>query len=84
MNNKKESWKRDSTNAWNFELSRMGQFEQWKVIAHKVGTAGNMDTYCLATQVHDLRTNDWEIEPNLNCVFTGVDARDKIYEFVGL
>ena len=83
-NKKFESWKRDSINAWGYELSRMGQFEQWKIIAHKVGTAGNMDTYCLATQVHDLRTNDWEINPNPNYIFTGVNAREEVYEFAGL
>ena len=82
--NKKESWKRDSIKAWNFELSRMGQFEQWDVIAHKVGTAGNMDTYCIAKQVHYMKSGDWEIEPNPNYVFTGTNARDEIYEFLGL
>ena len=82
-NIKKESWERDSINSWNYELSRMGQFEKWQIIAHKVGTAGNMDTYSLATQVHDLRTNEWEINP-INSKFTGINAREEIYEFVGL
>ena len=86
MNNMKinESWERDSINAWNYELSRMGQFEQWTIIAHKVGTGGNMDTYCLGKQVHYLKNNDWKIEPNSNYIFTGVNAREEVYEFAGL
>lgn len=81
--NIKESWKRDSISAWNYELSRMGQFESWQIIAKKIGTAGNMDTYCLAKQVHDLKSDSWEIIP-MNSKFTGINAREEIYEFVGL
>ena len=83
-NIEKENWQRDSISACNYELSRMGQFEQWTVVAHKVGTAGNMDTYALAKQVHYLKTDDWEIEPNPNYMFTGTNAREKIYESIGL
>ena len=82
--NNKENWQRDSISAWGYELSRMGQFEQWTIVAHKVGTAGNMDTYSLGREYHNLETDDWEIEPNPNYVFTGTNARDEIYEFVGL
>lgn len=82
--NIKESWQRDSISAWNYELSRMGQFEQWTIIAHKIGTAGNMDKYCLAKAVHYLHNDGWVIEPNQNYIFTGTNAREEVYEFVGL
>ena len=77
-----ESWKKDSINAWGY--SRGTQYESWEIVVHKLGTAGNMDTYSIAREYHNLETDDWEVEVNLNCIFTGVDARDKIYEFVGL
>ena len=76
-----ESWERDSITAWGY--SRGSQYESWEIIAHKMGTAGNMDTYSLGREYHDLMTNDWKVEVNLNCVFTGINAREEIYEFVG-
>ena len=76
-----ESWERDSITAWGY--SRGSQYESWEIIAHKMGTAGNMDTYSLGRQYHNLMTNDWEVEVNLNCVFKGINAREEIYEFVG-
>ena len=42
-NNNEESWERDSLNAWGY--SRGSQYESWEVVVHKLGTAGNMDTY---------------------------------------
>ena len=80
--NNNESWERDSINAWGY--SRGSQYESWEVVAHKLGTAGNMDTYCLGREYHNLMTDDWEVEVNLNCIFTGINAREEIYEFVGL
>ena len=77
-----ESWERDSINAWGY--SRGSQYESWEIVAHKLGTAGNMDTYSLGREYHNLLTDDWEVEVNLNCVFTGINAREEIYEFVGL
>ena len=81
-NNNNELWVRDSINAWGY--SRGSQYESWEIIAHKLGTAGNMDTYCLGREYHNLMTDDWEVEVNLNCIFTGINAREEIYEFVGL
>ena len=82
--NNNESWERDSINAWGY--SRGSQYESWEIIVHKLGTAGNMDTYSLGREYHNLmtETDDWEVEVNLNCIFTGINAREEIYEFVGL
>ena len=81
-NNNNESWERDSINAWGY--SRGSQYESWEIVVHKLGTAGNMDTYSLGREYHNLETNDWEVEVNPNCIFTGINAREEIYEFVGL
>ena len=81
-NNKNESWERDSINAWGY--SRGSQYESWEIIAHKKGTAGNMDTYSLGREYHNLSNDDdWEVEVNENYIFTGINAREEIYEFVG-
>ena len=77
-----ESWERDSITAWGY--SRGSQYESWEIVAHKLGTAGNMDTYSLGREYHNLLTDDWEVEVNLNCIFTGINAREEIYEFVDL
>lgn len=45
--NKELRLERVSINAWNYE--RFCGTETWTVIAHVLGTAGNMKEYCYAT-----------------------------------
>lgn len=82
MNMNNESWERDSINAWDY--LRGSQYESWEIVAHKLGTAGNMDTYSLGREYHNLETDDWEVEVYPNYIVTGINAREEIYEFVGL
>ena len=77
-----ESWERDSFNTWGY--SHGSQYESWEIVVHKTGTAGNMDTYSLGREYHNLDNGDWEVEVNPNYIKTGINAREQIYESVGL
>ena len=77
-----ESWERDSVNAWGY--SRGSQYESWEIVAHKLGTAGNMDRYSLGREYHNLETDEWEAVVNPNYLITGINAREQIYESIGL
>ena len=74
-------WERESTEAWDY--SCFEEMEGWSVVAHKVGTAGTLDTYAIAYENHNRETDEWSLKPT-NQVFTGLNARDEIYEYVGL
>ena len=83
LNKNNESWERDSIYAWGY--SRGSQYESWEVVIHKVGTAGNMDTYSLGREYHNLESNDdWEVEVNPNYIITGINAREQIYKSTDL
>lgn len=75
-------WERDSHDAWDY--SCFEEMEGWTVVAHKVGTAGSMDTYTLARESHNRETDEWSVTPIGDGVFTGVNAREEIYDFLGL
>ena len=77
-----ESWERDSVNAWGY--SRSSQYESWEVVVHKMGTAGNMDTYSLGREYHNMDSDNWEVVVNPNYLITGINAREQIYESIGL
>lgn len=79
--NIEETWTRDSTEAWNYE--RFENIETWTVIAHKDGCAGTLDEYAIAYEHYDNDTGEWSITPT-HQIFTGEDAREEIYEYVGL
>ena len=49
-----------------------------------MGMAGNLEKYSLGREYHNLETDDWEVEVNPNYVKTGINAREQIYESVGL
>ena len=75
-------WERESTEAWDY--SRFEDREGWTVVAHKIGTAGTMDTYCIARECHDCDTDEWCVSPIGETRFTGVNAREEIYDYLGL
>ena len=77
-----ESWERDSVNAWGY--SRSSQYESWEVVVHKMGTAGHMDTYSLGREYHNMDSDNWEVVVNPNYLITGINAREQIYESIGL
>ena len=82
MNNEMTwEWERESTEAWDY--SCFENREGWTVVAHKVGTAGTLDTYTVARECHDLDTDEWYLNPT-NQIFTGLNAREEIYEYLGL
>ena len=82
MRNINETWERDSFNACGY--SRGSQYESWEVVVHKIGTAGNLEKYSLGREYHNLENGEWEINLNLNYVKTGINAREQIYESIGL
>ena len=82
MGNINESWERDSINAWGY--SRGSQYESWEVVVHKMGTTGNIDTYSLGREYHNMNSDDWEVVVNPNYLVTGINAREQIYESIGL
>ena len=47
-----EFWERDSINVWGY--SRRSQYESWEVVVHKMYTAGNLETYSLGREYHNL------------------------------
>lgn len=76
-----EKWERDSIDAWNYEHTDLE--ESWTIVAHKVGTAGTLDTYAVAYECRNNETGEWSLIPT-HQVFIGTNAKNEIYEYIGL
>ena len=65
--------------AWGYSCGE--NCESWYVLAHKAGTAGNMDTWLIAIESRDLETGEVTLTPT-DDVWVGEFSYGDAYEYV--